>query len=354
MTAEETLGDAVARGIMPCGVVAIVHGGTARFMNAGFPREQSVSPECTLFDLASLSKVVSTTTLAMLLVDGGDLDLDAPIGVYLPEFLECDLEHVAWRRKLTTRMLLAHCGGLPAGLPFWKSGVTPPDEKRRLVLGTALSCEPGSVALYSDIGMMILGQIIEKLAGEPLDGLARRRVFMPLGMERTCYNPADVSVCVPTEEKADAPGTYWRGIVHDENARWLGGVAGHAGVFSCAEDLAKMCAMLLKVGEGFVSGSTFRMFTRKAGLVEGSSRCLGWDGYSVGCAGGDKASPNSFGHTGFTGTSLWIDIDNDIAVVLLTNAVHPHRECKANGYFRVRNDIHASCYEIDSNFEVRI
>ena len=169
---------------------------------------------------------------------------------------------------------------------------------------------------------------------------------MPLGMERTCYNPTDISVCVPTEEKADEPGVFWRGTVHDENARWLGGVAGHAGVFSCAEDLAKMCKMLLAGGYGFVSNETFMMFTRKAGIVEGSSRCLGWDGYSDGCAGGSKASKNSFGHTGFTGTSLWIDIENDIAVVLLTNAVHPHRECKANGYFRIRNEIHTSCYEI--------
>ncbi|MBQ7652421.1 MAG: beta-lactamase family protein [Victivallales bacterium] len=330
---------------MPCGVLAMVHGGETRFASAGLPCEISCGPECALFDLASLSKVVSTTALAMLLVDDGDLDLDAPICNYLPDFLEFDLEHEAWRRRLTTRMLLAHCGGLPAGLPFWKSGVTRTEEKRGLVRRTALSGEPGGGALYSDIGMMLVGQIIERITGEALDVSARRRVFIPLGMERTCYNPADVSVCVPTEEKAEEPGVFWRGIVHDENARWLGGVAGHAGVFSCAEDLARMCSMLLRGGDGFVSGGTFRTFTRKAGLVEGSSRCLGWDGYSAGCAGGDKASPDSFGHTGFTGTSLWIDIDNDVAVVLLTNAVHPHRECKSHGYFRVRNEIHTSCYE---------
>jgi len=335
MTPEEILENAVVNGIVPCGVLALVHDGDVRFASAGFPCEEDCRPECALFDLASLSKVVSTAMLAMLLVDDGDLDLDAPVCEYLQDFLECDFEHESMRRKVSTRMLLAHCGGFPAGLPFWKSGVTQADEKRRLVRSAALASEPCSVAVYSDIGMMLVGQIIERITGHTLDVLASQRIFMPLGMERTCYNPADASVCVPTEERTDAPGVFWRGIVHDENARWLGGIAGHAGVFSCAEDLAGMCAMLLKSGEGFVSGGTFRMFTRKAGLVGGSS----------GCAGGEKASPNSFGHTGFTGTSLWIDIDNDVGVLLLTNAVHPHRECKANGYFRVRNEIHTSCYE---------
>ncbi len=345
MTPDESLTAAVSHGVFPCGVLAVVHGdGRTRFFSAGISDDFPARPEHVLFDLASLSKVVSTAMLAMLLVEGGELELDAPVVSYLPDYLDYDIEHRAWRSKATVRMLLAHCGGLPAGMPFWRSGIMEAEEKRLLVRRTPLANEPGSVALYSDIGMMLVGQMIERITGETLDVLANRRVFVPLGMEKTCYNPSDSSVCVPTEEKSEEPGVFWRGTVHDENARWLGGVAGHAGVFSCAEDLAKMGRMLLKGGAGFVSGWTFRMFTQKAAIVEGSSRCLGWDGYSSGCAGGVKASPRSFGHTGFTGTSFWIDIDNEIAVVLLTNAVHPRRECKANGYFKWRNEIHASCY----------
>ena len=344
MSSVELLSDAVSRGVFPCGALAVVHGGKACFHSSGFSDEYAMPPQHVLFDLASLSKVVSTTMLAMRLVDDGTLALDAPVAASLPDFLDCDSEHREWRRRITPRMLLAHCGGFPAGQPFWKSGVTEPEEKRRLVRTSPLASEPCSVTLYSDIGMMIVGQIVERLSGTPLDVLAHERVFSPLGMARTCYNPPDTSQCVATEEKAEEKGTYWRGIVHDENARWLGGVAGHAGVFSCTEDLAKLCAVLLDGGDGFVSRRTFDEFTRKANLVAGSSRCLGWDGWSEGCAGGSKASPDSFGHTGFTGTSLWIDRKNDIAVVLLTNAVHPHRECKSNGYFKRRNEIHTACY----------
>ena len=342
--AQKKLEEAVGQGVFPCGVLAVVGRGDVRYASAGLPETFPAMPEHAMFDLASLSKVVATTSLAMLLTDEGRLDIEAPVASYLSDFLDFDKEHEAWRRKVSVRMLLAHCGGFPPWLPFWKRDLESIEAKRRLVRESPLESEPGSVTSYSDIGMMLVGQIIERISGAPLEVFAKDKVFTPLGMTRTCYNPSEAALCVPTEEKADAPGCYWQGVVHDENARWLDGVAGHAGVFSCAEDLSKLCTMLLNGGDGFISRRTFDEFTRKANLVAGSSRSLGWDGWSEGCAGGSKASPDSFGHTGFTGTSLWVDRENDIAVILLTNAVHPHRECKANGYFKCRNEIHTACY----------
>ena len=345
--AEKLLEDALEHGIFSCGVLAtVLYSGETCIVGGGIPPTCPAAAERVLFDLASLTKAVATTSLAMLLVDEGLLDIDAPVSEYLPDFLDCDHDHAKWRGMVTSRMLLAHCGGFSAGHPFWKSGVDGHEEKLRLVRQSPLANEPGTVATYSDIGMMVVGQLIERLTGQGLDRLSAEKVFAPLGMSSTCFNPSDASVCIPTEEIADAPGRFWQGVVHDENARWLGGVSGHAGLFSCAGDLAKFCKMLLNGGNSLFSPSVFDMFTRKARLVDGSSRCLGWDGYSEGCAGGARASEHSFGHTGFTGTSLWADRDNGIAVVLLTNAVHPHRECKSNGYFRRRNEIHTACYDM--------
>lgn len=344
-SAEALLESSVSEGIFECGVLGIVNAyGESHFCGYGLP--EGVTETTALFDLASLSKVVATTSIAMRLVDEKRLDLDTPVNEYLPDFADGQASQKNWRMAVTPRMLLSHCAGFKPGHPFWKSENGSLEERKKMVRQSPLETLPGTVTTYSDIGMMIMGQIMERLTNKPLDVLAKNMVFSPLGMNSTCYNPKDIQHCIETEEQANNPGTFWKGVVHDENARWLGGVAGHAGVFSSVGDLAKLCRMLLEAGRGFVSEKVFDIFTAKAKIVADSSRCLGWDGWSQGCAGGTYASPNSFGHTGFTGTSIWIDPQNDIAVILLTNAVKPHRECKtANGYFKRRNEIHSLCYE---------
>jgi len=248
----------------------------------------------TIYDVASLTKVVVTTTLAMMLFEEGKLDLDAPIG------------------RFTIRQLLTHSSGLPARpLPLGEAGA-----KRRVrVAGFDfhLEYEPGTKTLYSDTGFILLGQIIEHIGGAPLDSLARERIFQPLGMSDTCFNPgpALVSRIPPT-----APDI--RGRVHDPAAAALGGVAGHAGLFSTARDLARFCRMMLR------GGPSIELFTHPTESVPGSSRALGWDTRSdEGSSSGHYFSMKSFGHTGFTGTSMWIDPMRELYVIFLTNRVYP-------------------------------
>jgi CubicO group peptidase (beta-lactamase class C family) len=304
------------------------------------------------FDLASLTKVVGTTTAAMLAVDRDALDLDISLGSYLPEFLAVDCADAVRRARVTPRHLLTHTSGLPAHIAFHRD---PPASPRRRLLrlcGTALSADPGTVTVYSDIGMMLMGLALDRVFRRPWPRELQQAVFSPLGMRRTrfCLPAALRSRAVPTECRPES-GLPWQGIVHDENARWLGGIAGHAGLFATAGDLCRFARMLLRRGQGekvrVLSEAAITLFTRPAALVEGSSRCLGWDSPSALCSGGEHLSPASFGHTGFTGTSLWIDPQADLAVVLLTNAVHPRRECRSeHGFFDWRRRVHSAVYEV--------
>ncbi|MBP5640184.1 MAG: serine hydrolase, partial [Victivallales bacterium] len=218
------------------------------------------------------------------------------------------------------------------------------EQKRQKVIMTPLERKPQEATQYSDIGMMLLGIILERIADRPLNQLFKEEVAIPLGMTETCFKPTPEQYkrCVPTELHISdqQPPVPWQGIVHDENARWLGGVAGHAGLFSTAGDLTKFAEMMLHHGNGFIQEDILSLFTRRANLTPDSSRCLGWDSPTQpGSSGGRLIGPNAFVHTGFTGTSFWIDPDTGIAVILLTNAVHPFRENKKN-YFPWRNDVH--------------
>jgi len=348
---QALLDTAPTGGICPGAVLAIVMPGQeTRFFTSGnlmFAEGEPFSENC-IFDMASITKVIATTTIAMLLVDKGILDLDKPVVDFLPDAFPDS----HYRNAVTPRMLMAHCSGLPAGAQFFIKYETMDgiEEKKRIVRSTALVSQPKSATVYSDIGMMIMAQIIESLAGKQLDVLSKELIFKPLGMPYTSFCPVAMPGChfVPTEEIAGNPGHYWTGIVHDENARWLGGVAGHAGLFSTAGDLGIFATMMLCNGKAngkqFICPATIAAFTTKAGLQPDSSRCLGWDGLSNGCAGGLYASPESYGHTGYTGTSIWMDKPQNIAAILLTNAVHPHRACKQNGYFKWRNTVHTCAY----------
>lgn len=280
----------------------------------------SVSPTNTIYDLASVSKVVGTTAAAMALYDEGKLELDAPVVRYLPAFADGDLKD-----RVTVRHLLTHHSGLPAGRDLWRIAFTPA-EARSALLQTSVRCEPGRCYEYSDLGMDVLALVLEEAAGEALDTYLARRVFEPLGMRDTYYRPAsELRWRIAPTELTPPRGYPLRGEVHDENAYILGGVAGHAGLFSTAADLSVFAQMMLNrgtfAGTRVFADSTVRRFTtRTAG-----NRGLGWDT----CAGqhgcGDYLGPSAFGHIGYTGTSLWIDPDREMFVILLTNRVHAAR-----------------------------
>ena len=278
-----------------------------------------VDPDRSIYDLASLSKVIGTTTAAMILYDEGKLDLDAPVSKYLPAFSGGPKDRV------TIRHLLEHRSGLPAGRDIWRIAHNP-QEARLAVIDTPLGCEPGQCYEYSDLGFDVLGMVIETITGEGLDEFLDARVFKPLGMNDTEYRPADsLRARIAPTEIAPPRGYPLRGEVHDENAYALGGVAGHAGLFSTAADLSIFAQMMLNGGEyggtRIISDSTVRYFTHRAA----GTRALGWDTCNGDGGCGSYFGERAYGHTGYTGTSIWIDPDREMFVVLLTNRVHAAR-----------------------------
>ncbi len=315
----------------------------------------------TLYDLASLTKVIATTTAVMILYDEGRIDLDAPVTRYLREW-----EPTGAKARVTVRDLLTHTAGLPAWLPLYRE-LSGREAYYHRIGSLALEYPPGTKTVYSDLGMIMVQAVVERVSGEPIEDFVRRRVWAPLGMTDTRYSPLQVARSeqprpagrlaqeegspagddgeaaaslvdvlartAPTER--DSTGELIRGYVHDENARAMGGVSGHAGLFSSARDLAVFAQMLLNggvyQGRRIVADSTVRYFTQRQG---GSSRALGWDTPSPGSSAGAYFSASSFGHTGFTGTSLWIDPERDLFVVLLANRVDPTRENQKHIPFR--------------------
>lgn len=306
----------------------------------------------TLWDLASLTKVIGTTTAAMLLVEEGRLDLDAPVIRYLPSWADGDPR----KRDVTVRDLLLHRAGLPA-FRQWYLEERGLDAYRRVIDGLALERAPREETVYSDIGLMTVGFIVEQVSGVTLDTFLEERVFRPLGMLDTGFRPGPelLERIAPTEIDRIVRMRKVRGEVHDENAWAMGGVAGHAGLFSSARDLSIFAAMMLangtvpacrpEPGSGvpcngprlrsstLLNASTIRLFTLRS--EGGSSRALGWDTPSGGSSSaGQYFSRRSFGHTGFTGTSIWMDPERDLFVVLLTNRVNPTRENQTHVPFR--------------------
>ena len=316
------------RRAFPGGVLAVGHQGVLVYLHPfgrlTYDADAPAVTADTLYDLASLTKVVATTTMAMILVDEGRLDLDAPVQKFLPGFQGPGKEAV------TVRHLLTHSSGLDATAPLYKelrgrAAFVERIEKMDLVY------PPGSRSVYSDLGIILLGEILERVAGRPLDVFARERIFEPLGMHDTIFRPpAELRPRIAPTENDPWRGRVVRGEVHDENAFAMGGIAPHAGLFSTAGDLARFAQMLLNGGildgRRIVSRETVELFTRKA-EIPGTDRALGWDTKSAeGSSAGTLFSPRSFGHTGFTGTSIWIDPDRQLFVILLTNRVYPTRE----------------------------
>jgi CubicO group peptidase (beta-lactamase class C family) len=325
------LRDAIHQQAFPGAALAVAHDGAlvASYAFGRFTYEEA-APQVlpgTVFDLASLTKVVATTTTAMILFERRVLDLEAPVAQTLPEFVSLSPPHQKPRREaVTVRMLLAHSSGLPAYEKLYEFAANR-RELLRAAITTRLVADPRTRADYSDIGFILLGEVIERITGEPLDEFAQREVFEPLGLRRTWFvPPLDLRPLIPpTEEDRIFRKRVIQGEVHDENAWVMGGVSGHAGMFASASDIAVFAQCMLKGGAPLVKPETVALFTRPEEGPRGTSRALGWDTPSHPSSSGTRFSPSSFGHLGFTGTSLWIDPKRQLSVTLLTNRTWPDR-----------------------------
>lgn len=290
----------------------------------------------TIYDLASVTKVIATTTAAMICYDRKLFSLDDPVAKYIPEF------GVNGKENITIKNLLLHNTGLPAWKKFYESCKNK-EEVLKEIYSSELEYPTGEKTVYSDLGIITLGKIIEKVTGKSLDKFCKDEIFIPLKMNSTFFNPPDSlkQYCAPTEVD-----NYWRnkilqGEVHDETSAMLNGVAGHAGLFSTATDIAKLMAVLINKGmldgKRFIKQSTIELFTKR--YSEQSSRALGWDTKSeTGSSSGDYFSSNSYGHTGFTGTSVWVDPQRNLFVIFLTNRVYPTRN--NSKISKVRPELH--------------
>jgi CubicO group peptidase (beta-lactamase class C family) len=334
------LDSAAANGAMPGAVLGVSYRGARLTYGTGrLGLDDPTHPDAnTVYDLASLTKVIGLTTAVMLAVEEGRLDLDAPVEYYLPRF------DGPGKDGVTLRHLLTHTSGLPPWRPLYSEAPTR-DSALALVYATDLEIPVSSETRYSDLGAILLTQAVEVAWSMGLDSLLEQRVFRPLGMTSTTFRPPPSwkDRIAPTE---DDPwrGRVIRGEVHDENAARLGGVSGHAGLFSTTRDLLVFGEWLLSAfhpetpepvcfngvrcgaGPALPAPSIVPAFATRQYMVPESSRALGWDTPSGLSTAGTLMSEDSFGHTGFTGTSIWIDPRHRLVVVLLTNRVHPSRE----------------------------
>jgi len=295
----------------------------------------------TIFDMASLTKVMATLPSVLRLLDSGSFRLDDSVSLFIPEF------GTKGKDKITIRHLLTHTSGLPAHIKFWEKGLRG-DEIIKFISDLNLDegSEPGRRVVYSDLGFILLGELVRRLSGQNIKDFSAENVFRPLGMEDTCFLPKEALKyrIAATEYREDTGKVMW-GEVHDENAYALGGIAGHAGLFSTAFDLGRYALMWLRKGQlgdaRVLSQAAVQSATTEQVNI-GERRGLGWmlksGSYS---SGGDFLSHKAFGHTGFTGTSLWLDPEKDLAVILLTNRVHAGRE--SNAIIRLRPRFANAC-----------
>jgi beta-N-acetylhexosaminidase len=332
--AYQVIEKAIADKAFPGATLAVGYRGkfsVHAFGKLSYDAKAAATTPNTMYDIASLTKVVATTTLVAKLVEGDfavPLDLDAKIDRYLPEWASGP--NAEWRRRVTVRHLLTHTSGLPPFKEYWRTSKNRQDTLTK-IFAEPLDYEPGTKEVYSDLGIILMAEIIERLTGRTLDDLAQRAIFSPLGIQDTMYRPPRKlwPQIAPTEIDNNLRHRLVQGEVHDENAFAIGGVSGHAGLFSTAPDLAAFCQMLLNGGvyahQRILRSATISQFTMPQQL-SGGTRTLGWAVPTEGGSSGHYFSAHSFGHTGFTGTSMWIDPDRQLFVVLLTNRVHPTRE----------------------------
>lgn len=325
---DAILSEAVESNLIPGAVVVIGHDGQVVYRKAYgsrtlIPRREPMTVD-TIFDAASLTKVIATTPSVMKLFEQGKIRLDDPVTKYLPEFQ-------GGKSDITIRLLMTHFSGLPPDLdlePRW-SGYQTGIEK---ALTTKPISPPGARFIYSDINFILMGEIVRRVSGETLAEFAHQQIFAPLGMNETRFQPpASWRPRIAATEIDPDTGQPLRGVVHDPTSRYMGGIAGHAGVFTTADDLARYAEMLLGMGtrDGvrLFDPLTVKKFTEPGSPADQPIlRGLGWDIDSpYSSTRGELYPIGSFGHTGFTGTSLWMDPDTSSFVILLTNVVHPHR-----------------------------
>jgi uncharacterized protein YbbC (DUF1343 family)/CubicO group peptidase (beta-lactamase class C family) len=313
--------ESVEEGKMPGAVVVIGHNGQVVYRKAFGSRSIEPTRESmtvdTIFDLASLTKCIVTTTAVMQLVESGRVRLNDPVSAYLPWFSQNG------KGQITVRELLTHYSGLAPDLDLTKAWQGR-DTALKMVMNSEPATPPGARFVYSDINFETLGFLVEKISGLPLNQYAEKNIFMPLRMNRTRFLPPTewLPRIAPTEY--DEGGKMLRGTVHDPTARRMGGVAGHAGLFSTADDLAKFAQQLLSGSAVLSRPAIEKMSTPQQPATAASLRGFGWDIDSPFASNRGELLPvGSFGHTGFTGTSLWIDPTTNTFIILLTNAVHP-------------------------------
>ncbi len=326
-TLDSLMKVALAEHVAPGASLAVGRHGRIVYMETfGRLDTASSSPavdENSIYDMASLTKVIATTTAAMILEEQGLLDLDRTVASYVPEFNAPD------KATITVRHIVTHSGGLEAFAPLYRQFKGREQYLEQINL-RPLKSLPGTATVYSDWDLILTQLIIEKITGQTLDRFVAERIFTPLGMASTMFAPDSAAYwtrIAPTEIDS-ARGGLVRGKVHDENAWAIGGVAGHAGLFSSARDLTVFAQTLLNGGEyngvRILKPATLARWTAPQSRT--SSRALGWDTPSTNSSSGNHFSPRSFGHTGFTGTSMWIDPERGLFVILLTNRVNPKRD----------------------------
>ena len=331
---DEAVKEAVKADLIPGGVLIVGHQGRIVYRKAYghralIPRKEPMTTD-TIFDAASLTKVVATMPSVMKLFEEGKLRIDDPVTKYLPKFEDGHSE-------ITVRNLLTHFSGMPPDLilkPKWtgyETGI-------QMALHQIPTAPPGAHFTYSDINFILLGEIVHQLSGEPLDIYARDHIFRPLGMSHSEFKPpASLRPRIAPTEIDEETGKPFRGVVHDPTARYMGGVAGHAGLFTTADDLARYAQMWLNKGwiadpktrkrRQILNPLTIQKFSEPGSPADQPIiRALGWDMDSPFSSNRGELYPlGSFGHTGFTGTSVWIDPATQSYIVFLTNSVHPHR-----------------------------
>ncbi len=318
---------AVADSVFPGAVLLVARRGIIvlhqTFGNLGYGALAQPTPLNAIYDLASVTKVVAATTACMILHERGLLDLDAPAQNYLPDFAGEKKDQV------TVRRLLTHCAGLAPFRLYFKEKNSA-EEILAAIMQEQLEHLPGAKTAYSDLDFILLGRVVETLSGVTLDKFCEGNIFLPLRMKDTFFRPSTpvLSRVAPTEFDPWR-GRLTHGEVHDENAFALGGVSGHAGLFSTARDLATFLQMLLNggvyKGARLLKPETILEFTRRQNIAPGSSRASGWETADGHNSAGKRMSARAFGHTGFTGTSVWADPEQEMFVILLSNRVHPSR-----------------------------
>lgn len=323
-------------GAYPCFAAAVGRGEDVLYYDyagdrALFPERKPLI-EDTLFDMASLTKLIGTTMACLRMMEEGKISCD--------DTLDNFFENCYGKEKITLFQLLTHTSGISAHFPLYRE--SDPSKAAQYVLSHPLAYETGTKTVYSCMGFILLGKILEQIEGKTLDKIVAEKVFSPLGMENSFYNPPLSHPCAATEKDAFGNGIVC-GAVHDENARFLGGVSGNAGIFCTLGDTVKFAAMLSNRGKGYISSSLFEKAVTDYTPSFSESRGLGFQLFgNKPFPGGSKMSVGSYGHTGFTGTSLYVDNKTGVYAILLTNRVHPTRENM--GLFPVRREFYDTVF----------